>query len=62
MKMSDGEKLIAVMLADLLEHLEVRGEINTALIKEAIYGDDLWAIQWGTAASFITKARRRDRR
>jgi hypothetical protein len=52
MKMSDGEKLIAMMLADLLEHLEVRGEINTALIKEAIYGDDLWAIQWGHSGLF----------
>lgn len=46
MKLTDGEKLIAYMLADLMERLGVESEIDPDLVKEAIAGDDLWALKW----------------
>jgi uncharacterized protein len=45
-KLSDGEKLIAVMLADLLQAHGVEGEIDPEFVKEAIFGNDLWALKW----------------
>lgn len=46
MKLSDGEKLIAIMLADLLEANGINGEVDPAFVKEAITGGDLWALKW----------------
>lgn len=46
MNLSDGEKLIAVMLADLMQAQKVSGEVNPEFIKEAIFGGDLWALEW----------------
>lgn len=46
MKLSDGEKLIILMLADLHNKLEVDGEIEAAFIKSAILNDQLWGIRW----------------
>ena len=44
MKLSDGEKLIALMLADLHEHLEIDGDLDAGFVKNAIYNDHLWSI------------------
>lgn len=44
-KMSDGEKLIAIMLADLMRAGKVNGEIDPDFVIEAIAGDDLWALK-----------------
>lgn len=52
MKMSDGEKLIAIMLADLLEAQGVNGEIDPAFVKTAIFGGDLWAFKWQYSGLF----------
>lgn len=46
MNLSDGEKLIAIMLADIMERLETKGEIDPDFIKTAIFGDDAWALKW----------------
>ena len=43
--MSDGERLIAVMLADLMQHLDVKGELDPALIKAAIVAKDYWILR-----------------
>lgn len=45
MKMSDGEKLIAVMLADIMAANDIRGETEPEFVKSAIFGDDLWALE-----------------
>lgn len=44
--MSDGEKLIAVMLADIMKSQKIKGEIDPDLVTTAIAGDDLWALKW----------------
>lgn len=46
MELSDGEKLIAVMLADIMQANKITGEIDPAFVKEAITGGDLWALEW----------------
>ncbi|WP_316196969.1 YfbU family protein [Bradyrhizobium sp. SZCCHNS3053] len=46
MKLSDGEKIILIMLADLHKHLKVEGEIDPDFVSETIYGDKLWGFHW----------------
>jgi|tagenome__1003787_1003787.scaffolds.fasta_scaffold20943806_2 uncharacterized protein YfbU (UPF0304 family) len=46
MKLSDGEKLIILMLADLQKALNVKGEIDGNFVSQAINRDKLWAINW----------------
>lgn len=46
MKLSDGEKLIILMLSDLYEKLGVEGELEPDFIKSAIFSDQLWGIRW----------------
>jgi uncharacterized protein YfbU (UPF0304 family) len=45
-KISDGEKLILLMLSELYEKLGVEGEIEPEFIKSAIFRDHLWGIPW----------------
>ena len=46
MKLTEGEKLIAVMLADIKEKLDARGEIDADFVKAAIFGRHEWAFNW----------------
>lgn len=46
MQLSDGEKLILVMLSDLHKHLEIRGEVNPDLVKASINRNQLWGLRW----------------
>ena len=46
MKLSDGEKLIIVMLADIQKHLGFRGEVDPELVKSAIYNNSLFGLEW----------------
>jgi len=46
MQLTDGEKLIAIMLADLLAGQNIRGEIEAGFVKEAILSDKFWAFKW----------------
>jgi hypothetical protein len=45
-KFSDGEKLIAIMLADIIEANGKSGEIEPDFVREAITSDHLWALRW----------------
>lgn len=46
MQLSDGEKLILLMLSELYEKLGVDGEVEPDFIRSAIFGDKLWGIRW----------------
>ena len=46
MKLSDGEKLILLMLTELYEKLDVNGEIEPEFIRSAIFSDKTWSIPW----------------
>jgi uncharacterized protein YfbU (UPF0304 family) len=46
MKLTDGEKLLAVMLSDVLKALEYEGEINPDFVTHAVTGGHLWALKW----------------
>jgi uncharacterized protein YfbU (UPF0304 family) len=52
MKLSDGEKLIAMMLADLLEAGGVDGEADPKFVREAITSGHLWSLNWKYPAIF----------
>jgi uncharacterized protein len=45
-KLSDGEKLILLMLRDLYKHLKARGEIDPEFVSEAIAGGHYWGLRW----------------
>lgn len=46
MKISDGEKLILLMLSELYDSLNVTGEVEPDFIRSAIISDKLWSIPW----------------
>ena len=46
MNITDGEKLILLMLSELYEQLDVEGEIDPGFIKSAIFSQNLWGIPW----------------
>ena len=46
MKITDGEKLILLMLSEIYEKLDVRGEICSKFIKEVVSSNNLWALPW----------------
>src|ERR1039458_7871123 len=51
MKLSQGEKLILLMLCEIQEHLKIEGGTNTKLIQEAILSGNLWGLDWGLPRS-----------
>ena len=46
MKITDGEKLILLMLSELYDKLSVDGEIDSDFIRSAIFHDETWSIPW----------------
>lgn len=46
MKITDGEKLILLMLSKLYDKLNVDGEIDSDFIRSAIFNDKTWSIPW----------------
>jgi len=46
MKMSDSEKLIALMLCDIYEKLGVDGDIDAKFVSTSISNDMLWGLKW----------------
>lgn len=46
MKLSDGEKLIILMLTEMYAKLKVEGETEPDFLRSAIFNDHLWAIRW----------------
>lgn len=55
MKLSDGEKLILVMLGDIYKKLGIKkneSEVDGDFIQECIYGDQTWALRWRYSGIF----------
>lgn len=46
MELSNGEKLILIMLSEIYEHLKIDGDINPELVKNAIFGEQTWGLAW----------------
>ncbi len=46
MKITDGEKLILLMLSELYDKLGVNGEVEPDFIRSAIFSDNMWGIPW----------------
>lgn len=46
MKISDGEKIILLMLSEIYEKMDIEGEIDPEFIKSAIFRNHLWSIPW----------------
>lgn len=46
MKVSNGEKLILLMLSEIYKKLDLDGEIDPNFIQSAIYSDNLWGLEW----------------
>lgn len=52
MQLSQGEKLILLMLCEIQEHLKIKGGTDTGLIKEAIFSGNLWGLERGLPGVF----------
>jgi len=46
MKITDGEKLILLMLSELYDKLGVNSEVEPGFIQSAILSDNMWGIPW----------------
>ena len=46
MKLSDGEKLILVMLSEIHDKLKIENGIDPIFVKSAIEQGHVWALQW----------------
>jgi len=56
MKLSDGERLIIVMLAEVMEALNLNREVNPTLIKSLVCGGDEWALKRKYSGIFNSEA------
>ena len=45
MKLTDGERLIAVMVAELMEALKTKGDIDPSLVKSLVIDNQGWALE-----------------
>ena len=55
MNLSDGEKLILIMLADLHKTLSVDSDIDPEFLKEAIHTGNAWGLRWQYPGIFEPK-------
>ncbi|MFJ5537449.1 YfbU family protein [Vreelandella titanicae] len=46
MKITDGEKIILLMLSELYDKLGVEGEVEPDFIRSAIFSNNTWSIPW----------------
>lgn len=46
MNISDGEKLILLMLSEIYDRLDIDGEIDPDFIRSSIFSDNTWSIPW----------------
>jgi uncharacterized protein YfbU (UPF0304 family) len=46
MKLTDGEKLIILMLTEMYEKLQIEGETEPDFLRSAIFNNHLWGIRW----------------
>lgn len=50
--LSDGEKLIVMMLCQLFKHQKIESEIDPAFVEEVMYGGHYWGLDWGYSGLF----------
>jgi len=46
MELSNGEKLILIMLSEIYEHLKINGEIDPQFVRSAIFREQTWSLAW----------------
>lgn len=46
MTLSNGEKLILIMLSEIYKHLGIKGEIDPEFVIHTLYSDHLWGLRW----------------
>lgn len=46
MELTNGEKLIVLMLSEIYDKLKVDGEMDPEFLRAAIFDDALWSISW----------------
>ena len=51
-KITDGEKLILGMLAEVNKHLKIKSELEPAFIMDAIHGGHYWGLAWEYSGLF----------
>jgi uncharacterized protein len=52
LRFSGGETLMIHMLCDLVDRAKPKSDINTRLVREALYGGHLWALEWDLRGIF----------
>lgn len=50
--LSDGEKLLLIMLGELFKHLKLKSDVDTSFLGEIIYGGHYWALGWKYSGLF----------
>jgi uncharacterized protein YfbU (UPF0304 family) len=51
-RLSPGEKLMLIMLCEIQEHLKMKSETDTKMIKDAIFKGNLWGLERGMPGVF----------
>ena len=51
-KLSDGDKLILIMLCQLFQQLKLKSEIEPEFVEAAIHGGHLWGFEWKYSGIF----------
>jgi hypothetical protein len=46
MELSNGEKLILIMLSEIYEKLKIEGEVDPEFVRKAIFDESTWALAW----------------
>ena len=59
--LTDGERLIAAMVADVSAHLKVKGETDVEFVKKVLYGGHYWAFGWQMSGLFHGHADKQER-
>lgn len=50
--LSDGEKLMIIMIGELFKHLKLKSDIDPTFLEEVIYGGHYWALNWAYSGLF----------
>lgn len=46
MELSNGEKMILLMLSEIYQHLKIKGEIDPKFVQSAIFNEQTWSLAW----------------
>jgi uncharacterized protein len=60
-QLSDGEKLIAMMLASTMANLKIKDGVDYGLVEKAIFGGHYWALGWEMPGIFHGHADKQSR-